>query len=71
MSSEQTNNDPWSQSTVSEQSTQPSSDPWGQATDTSPSADWLSSETVETIPLTHLTHLPKQYCLSILGLNLV
>ncbi|MGF1840084.1 glycine betaine/L-proline ABC transporter permease ProW [Vibrio atlanticus] len=47
MSSEQTNNDPWSQSAPA---AQPSSDPWGQAADTSPSADWLSSETVETTP---------------------
>lgn len=46
MSSEQTNNDPWSQSAPA---AQPASDPWGQPTDTSASADWLSSETVETI----------------------
>ncbi len=30
-----------------ETAAQPSSDPWGQAADTSPSADWLSSETVK------------------------
>jgi glycine betaine/proline transport system permease protein len=47
MSSEQTNNDPWSQSTPA---AQPASDPWGQAADTSSSADWLSSETVEATP---------------------
>lgn len=47
MSSEQTNNDPWSQSAPA---AQPASDPWGQAADTSPSADWLSSETVEVTP---------------------
>ncbi|WP_060982784.1 glycine betaine/L-proline ABC transporter permease ProW [Vibrio splendidus] len=47
MSSEQKNNDPWSQSAPA---AQPASDPWGQAADTSPSADWLSSETVETTP---------------------
>ncbi|MGR5335566.1 glycine betaine/L-proline ABC transporter permease ProW [Vibrio gigantis] len=61
MSSEQTNNDPWSQSAPAAQpasdpwsqsapAAQPASDPWGQAADTSPSADWLSSETVETTP---------------------
>ncbi|PMM05036.1 glycine/betaine ABC transporter permease [Vibrio kanaloae] len=50
MSSEQIDNDPWSQSTKSEPSAQPASDPWGQASDTSPSADWLSSETVEIAP---------------------
>ena len=50
MSSEQTNNDPWSQSAPA---AQPASDPWGQAADTSPSADWLSSETVEATPLIH------------------
>lgn len=42
MSSDQTNNDPWSQTT-----TQASDDPWGQASDTSASADWLNSEAVE------------------------
>ncbi|MGC9494072.1 glycine betaine/L-proline ABC transporter permease ProW [Vibrio genomosp. F10] len=47
MSSEQTNNDPWSQSAPA---AQPSSDPWGQAADTSSSAGWLSSETVEATP---------------------
>ncbi|MEZ8724230.1 glycine betaine/L-proline ABC transporter permease ProW [Vibrio pomeroyi] len=47
MSSEQTNNDPWSQAAPS---TQPASDPWGQTTETTPSADWLSSETVEVTP---------------------
>ncbi|MEZ9363822.1 glycine betaine/L-proline ABC transporter permease ProW [Vibrio sp. 10N.286.49.E11] len=47
MSSEQTNNAPWSQSAPA---AQPASDPWGQAADTSPSADWLSSETVEATP---------------------
>ncbi|WP_333918776.1 glycine betaine/L-proline ABC transporter permease ProW [Vibrio crassostreae] len=47
MSSEQTNNDPWSQSAPA---AQPASDPWGQAADTSPSAGWLSSETVEATP---------------------
>jgi len=47
MSSEQTNIDPWSQSTPA---AQPASDPWGQAADTSSSADWLSSETVEATP---------------------
>ncbi|CAH6832298.1 MULTISPECIES: glycine betaine/L-proline ABC transporter permease ProW [Vibrio] len=47
MSSEQTNNDPWSQAAPS---TQPASDPWGQTTETAPSADWLSSETVEVTP---------------------
>jgi len=52
MSSEQTNNDPWSQSTPA---AQPASDPWGQAADTSSSADWLSSETVEATPFAPLT----------------
>ncbi|OEF06706.1 glycine betaine/L-proline ABC transporter permease ProW [Vibrio genomosp. F10] len=47
MSSEQTNNDPWSQSAPA---AQPASDPWGQAADTSSSAGWLSSETVEATP---------------------
>ncbi|PQJ85052.1 glycine betaine/L-proline ABC transporter permease ProW [Aliivibrio sifiae] len=45
MSSDQTNNDPWSQTT-----TAPSADPWGQTGDTSASADWLNSEVVETKP---------------------
>lgn len=44
MSSEQTNNDPWSQPAAEQ------SDPWGQSTETPASADWLNSEVVETKP---------------------
>jgi len=44
MSSEQAQNDPWSQSNETA-----SSDPWG-ASQASTSADWLSSETVEQKP---------------------
>lgn len=45
MSSEQTNNDPWSQTTPQQ------SDPWGQAsTSNAPTNDWLTSETVEQTP---------------------
>ena len=42
MSSEQTNNDPWSQPAAE------SSDPWGQSTSSTADAGWLSSEVVET-----------------------
>ncbi|UPQ90116.1 glycine betaine/L-proline ABC transporter permease ProW [Vibrio sinaloensis] len=45
MSSEQTNSDPWSQTTTQQ------TDPWGQTTDSSASAnDWLTSESVEQAP---------------------
>ncbi|UUM32030.1 glycine betaine/L-proline ABC transporter permease ProW [Vibrio japonicus] len=45
MSSEQTNNDPWSQSTTEQ------SDPWGQASSSdSAASDWLSSEVVTEKP---------------------
>lgn len=44
MSSDQTNNDPWAQTTNQQ------SDPWGQASDSSTSADWLNTEVVETKP---------------------
>ncbi|MGF1755054.1 proline/glycine betaine ABC transporter permease ProW, partial [Vibrio makurazakiensis] len=42
MSSEQTNNDPWGQTTTQE------SDPWGQSSESSAANDWLTSEVVET-----------------------
>ncbi|NVD08933.1 glycine betaine/L-proline ABC transporter permease ProW [Vibrio sp. JPW-9-11-11] len=45
MSSEQTNSDPWSQTTTQQ------NDPWGQAADNSaPANDWLTSESVEQAP---------------------
>jgi len=45
MSSEQTNSDPWSQTTTQQ------NDPWGQTTDSSaPANDWLTSESVEQAP---------------------
>ncbi|MEL7290480.1 MAG: glycine betaine/L-proline ABC transporter permease ProW [Pseudomonadota bacterium] len=45
MSSEQTNSDPWSQTTTQQ------NDPWGQTTDSSaPVNDWLTSESVEQAP---------------------
>lgn len=44
MSSEQTNNDPWSQPTSQQ------SDPWSQGAATSSGPDWLSSEVVEEKP---------------------
>ena len=46
MSSEQTNNDPWSQTAPT------NDDPWGQVGDTSASADWLNHETIEVTLLT-------------------
>ncbi|EPI4816761.1 glycine betaine/L-proline ABC transporter permease ProW [Vibrio alginolyticus] len=44
MSSEQTNNDPWSNTAPAQD------DPWAQGTEAAPSNDWLSSETVEQAP---------------------
>ncbi|GAJ70603.1 LOW QUALITY PROTEIN: L-proline glycine betaine ABC transport system permease protein ProW [Vibrio sp. JCM 18904] len=44
MSSEQTNNDPWSNTAPAQD------DPWSQGTEAAPSNDWLNSETVEQAP---------------------
>lgn len=55
MSSDQTNTDPWSQPAPQ----QAASDPWGQASDASSSADWLNSETVDTVPFDLLNPFEK------------
>lgn len=44
MSSETTNNDPWSQTT---QETEAQSNPWAQDSPTTANNDWLNTETVD------------------------
>lgn len=44
MSTEQTNNDPWSQAAPTQE------DPWSQGSEAATSNDWLNSEAVQETP---------------------